>query len=306
MSDNFLPSQCGQLAIDFQKDFKAEKQLHTTDEYLSLLHSARLNITDDDVCCFCGFQDGKFLELHHDDNDHTNNNPDNFSLICTLCHRLKHLGWVGAENLGKIFYVSNPTNLREGEGAMWLEPINIIQRFYLMKDYLTLEQKERLLVMPLSQNIRSILTAMKRQDINESYRSAKEERARRAEEIEELRNAAAEEKQKIAEGIKKRREDKLTEVQEESHFYDLHLLDLLQAITDSGDLIKQQFLKTQALGSQGRMTIWFNPTVFAPFEPNPDYTLESRLEHYHEMGLFTAEGLSKVMHNLRKAAQFAQ
>lgn len=305
MSYNFLPSRCGQLTIDFQNNFKAEKQLHLTDEYLALLESARLNITDNDVCCFCGFPDGKFLELHHDDDDHTNNHPDNFSFICTLCHRLKHLGWVGAENLGKIFYVPKPTNLKENESAMWLEPINIIQRFYMMKDYLTLEQKERLLVMPLSENINGMLTAMKRQDVNDNYLEARAAKARRAEEIEELRNTSAEEKQKVAAAIDERRKKRVSNVQEESYFHDLHLLDLLQAIADSGDMIKQQFLKIQASGQQGRMTVWFNPSVFAPFEPNADYTLQDRLNHYHEMGMFTAEGLSRIMHNIRRETQFA-
>lgn len=304
MSNNYLPSLCGQLAINFQNNFKSEKQLHTTDTYLEQLSTARANIQSHDGCCYCGFQDGRFLELHHADHNHDNNHEDNLFLICTLCHRLNHLGWVGSENLGKIFYIPRPTNLEEGEGSMWLEPINNIQRFYLMTDYLTNEQKERLFKMPLTTNIYEMLTAMKRQDINENYRSAKEEKAKRAEEVERLRNASANDKEKVAKEIEERRKSKTENVKTESHFHDLHLLDLLQAIVDCEDNIKDNFLKTQSIGDNGRMTIWFNQSVFEPFEPNPEYTLQERLEHYRDMDLFSASGLSNVMHNLRKTHQF--
>lgn len=304
MSNNYLPSLCGQLSISFQPEFKAERQLHVTDTYLELLESARANLKSTDGCCYCGFRDGRFLELHHLDDNHDNNENDNFRFICTLCHRLKHLGWVGTENLGKILYIPRPTNLKDDAAAMWLEPLNIIQRFYLMKRRLNISEQTRLEKMELSGYISAMLTAMKRQDINDNYLSIKEAKARRAEEIDELRNASAEDKEKVAQAIEARRKSVVEDVVAESYFHDLHLLDLLQAITDSSSGAHSRFLKEQSEGKYGRLAIWFNESVFTPFEPNPDYTLEERLDYYNETNLFTANGLASIMHNLRLNHQF--
>lgn len=303
MNHNHLPSLCGQLSIDFQDNFKQESQLHTTDDYLEMLQSARLNLSDKASCCYCGFQDGRFLELHHADNNHDNQDPDNLFLICTLCHRLKHLGWVGTENLGKIFYIPNPTNLAKPD-RMWLEPVNIIQRFYLMSEFLSLEDKERLDAMALSINIEAMLKAMKRQDINQNYLEVKSAKARKSEEIEELRNASAEDKEKVSIAIEERRKNKVEDVDVVSYFHDLHLLDLLQAISESGANIKAKYLKEQNDATYGRLSIWFNKTVFAPFEPEPDYTLEERLNYYHDTNYFTSSGLSQIIHQNRQLHQF--
>ena len=62
---------------------------------------------------------------------------------------------------------------------------------------------------------------------------------------------------------------------------------------------KEDFLKQQAEGEFGRMSILFNTSVFEPFESNPDYTLEDRLNYYRELDYFSASGLQKVMHTLR-------
>ena len=303
MNHNYLPSLCGKLSIDFQDNFKQESQLHMTDDYLYMLRSARLNLSDKSCCCYCGFQDGRFLELHHKNNNHDDNDPENLFLICTLCHRLKHLGWVGTENLGKIFYIPNPTNLSKSE-RMWLEPVNIIQRFYLMSEYLSLDDKQRLDAMALSLNIKAMLSAMKRQDIKQNYLDTKIAKARKAEEIEELRSASADHKEKVVDAIEERRKNRVEKVDTVSYFHDLHLLDLLQAISESGDVIKNKYLKEQDDATHGRLTIWFNKTVFAPFEPNPEYTLEDRLNYYQETNYFTSSGLSQIIHQNRQLHQF--
>lgn len=303
MNHSHLPTLCGRLSIDFQDNFKQESQLHTTDDYLEMLQSARLNLSKTACCCYCGFQDGRFLELHHEDNNHDNNHPDNLFLICTLCHRLKHLGWVGTENLGKIFYIPSPSNL-VNTNRMWLEPINIIQRFYLMSEFLSIEDKERLEAMALSLNVKQMLSAMKRQDINQNYLDVKTAKARKAEEIEELRNTSAENKEKVVIEIEERRKNRVEKVDAVSYFHDLHLLDLLQAIVESGAGIKAKYLKEQDDATYGRLSIWFNKTVFAPFEPDANYTLEERLSYYQDTNYFTSSGLSQIIHQNRQSHQF--
>ncbi|WP_173912861.1 HNH endonuclease signature motif containing protein [Acinetobacter sp. Marseille-Q1618] len=51
-------------------------------------------------CYFCDFHDEKFLEIHHLDGNHSNNNAENLVPACTLCHRTKHLSWVLADKAG--------------------------------------------------------------------------------------------------------------------------------------------------------------------------------------------------------------
>ena len=69
---------------------------------------------------------------------------------------------------------------------------------------------------------------------------------------------------------------------------------------------KDTFLKQQAEGEFGRMSILFNNSVFEPFEPNPDYSLRERMEYYRKLNYFSASGLQKVMHTLRQQAMGKQ
>lgn len=39
-------------------------------------------------CCVCGWdEDERILEVHHKDENHDNNDPDNLCIICPICHR---------------------------------------------------------------------------------------------------------------------------------------------------------------------------------------------------------------------------
>lgn len=294
-----LPQASGTLSINFQDDFLLEKSLHTTEQYVNLLKKQRAVTTDSHVCCFCGFPDRHFLEIHHANGDHTDYSQGNLKYICTLCHRLQHLGWVGVSNLGKIIYL--PTLIDEPDERFWLEPLHHIQRFYLMRHFLSAEENERLKLMPLTKNIQGILTKLKAQDIDASYIDLKVERAIYLAERAELEKTDPKEKAEKVEEIKKRREGRQAEREQSkvgSDFADLHLLDLLEVLVDSGK--KNEFLRQQDSGKHGRMAVWFNLSVFEPFEPNPDYTLSERLEYYEKTNLFSAHGLQQVMSNLRK------
>lgn len=45
-------------------------------------------------CHFCGFEDRKYLEIHHLDSNHFNNEDSNLVPACILCHRQHHLLWL--------------------------------------------------------------------------------------------------------------------------------------------------------------------------------------------------------------------
>lgn len=297
-----LPSAAGTLAINFMDDFLLEKSMHCTDDYIQLLRDLRANVTENDVCCFCGFPDSVFLEAHHVNGDHTDHSPENLRYICTLCHRLQHLGWVGVANLGKIIYL--PSLIDHKQERFWLEPFHHIQRFYLMSNFLSGDEKHRLKTMPLSGNIMQLLSSLKTQDVDAKYLDQKEERANYLQDIKEIEQAADANAKTVA--IAKVKESRakraaiLEETQAGSDFSDLHILDLLSLMMESDT--KDSFLSQQAEGKHGRMSILFNSSVFKPFEPNPNYTLEDRLNYYKNLDYFSASGLQKVMHTLRTRA----
>lgn len=50
---------------------------------------------DDRTCLFCGFRAPKWQEVHHKDDDHSNNNPKNLVTACMFCHSVQHIGLAG-------------------------------------------------------------------------------------------------------------------------------------------------------------------------------------------------------------------
>lgn len=71
---------------------------------------------DDHTCRFCGFrsvpakgekgQPGpSWQEVHHLDDDHSNNEMSNLVTACCLCHQCFHLGLAGMKNGGVLIYM---------------------------------------------------------------------------------------------------------------------------------------------------------------------------------------------------------
>lgn len=61
-------------------------------------------------CHFCDFKDTRYMEIHHLDGNHFNNEMNNLVAACTLCHRQHHLLWLSINNhaelgLGKLSYL---------------------------------------------------------------------------------------------------------------------------------------------------------------------------------------------------------
>ena len=55
---------------------------------------------DNFSCRYCCFKATKFQEVHHFDDNHSNNDPDNLLTTCNLCHQVHHLGMCGMRNAG--------------------------------------------------------------------------------------------------------------------------------------------------------------------------------------------------------------
>lgn len=54
--------------------------------------------------CICGFQ-SEIQDVHHIDDDHTNNQLENLVTACPLCHGVRHIGQVGVSGEGRILYL---------------------------------------------------------------------------------------------------------------------------------------------------------------------------------------------------------
>lgn len=70
---------------------------------------------DNDTCQYCGLVSHKYLEIHHVDDDHSNNNPENLVTICPLCHACFHLGFSGVKQKGLVIYIDPSLGLTQGE-----------------------------------------------------------------------------------------------------------------------------------------------------------------------------------------------
>lgn len=56
-------------------------------------------------CQFCDFHAPKYQEVHHVDDDHENNDPENLITSCVLCHMCFHIGFAGLKNRGVLIYL---------------------------------------------------------------------------------------------------------------------------------------------------------------------------------------------------------
>lgn len=61
---------------------------------------------DNHTCQFCGFRADKFQEVHHIDDDHSNNDPSNLITACALCHANHHIGFSGIKGRGTLIYIN--------------------------------------------------------------------------------------------------------------------------------------------------------------------------------------------------------
>lgn len=114
------------VTLSMQPDWRFEINIHKTDAYIEAMKES--GMSSQDVCYFCGANDGIYLELHHLDGNHDNFNDDNTVFACSLCHRYHHLGLLAYYKQAKIYYLPNSTDIP-------LKELGISNRAMLMFQY---------------------------------------------------------------------------------------------------------------------------------------------------------------------------
>lgn len=64
---------------------------------------------DNYACCYCDFMCISYLEVHHRDNDHSNNDDNNLETACNLCHQVFHIGFAALRGTCYLAYIPELT-----------------------------------------------------------------------------------------------------------------------------------------------------------------------------------------------------
>lgn len=101
---------------------------------------------DDFACQFCSFRAPKYQDVHHKNDDHDDNTPENLITACVLCHMVHHVGFAGEKKRGHLIYLDPGLGLSQAdlnqlvrtlwiaEGsdhkALRLQALTLLSRFY--------------------------------------------------------------------------------------------------------------------------------------------------------------------------------
>lgn len=67
---------------------------------------------DDRTCRCCGFRAAKWMEVHHIDDDHANNDLKNLATVCMFCHLVQHIGLAGRNREAVLAWIPEVTQDR--------------------------------------------------------------------------------------------------------------------------------------------------------------------------------------------------
>lgn len=80
---------------------------------------------DKRTCQYCNFRSQKFQEVHHIDDDHSNNEESNLITICPLCHACFHVVFSGLSEKGIIIHIE------DSRGVSQASLINLVRTMWI-------------------------------------------------------------------------------------------------------------------------------------------------------------------------------
>lgn len=117
---------------------------------------------DDHTCQYCGFRcavdngrgSGSYMEVHHLDDDHNNNDKKNLVTICQFCHNCQHIGFAGSNGEAMLIWLPE---LEQWELHHMVRACMIAGGF---KRNIDIENNSRMGRNPAAQNMSIIYTEM--------------------------------------------------------------------------------------------------------------------------------------------------
>lgn len=118
-----------------------------SDEKFKIVRTSVLEESDY-TCIYCKIRSEKYLEVHHENDDHSCNEKSNLLPICPLCHAPFHVGLSGIKRRGTIIYTKSISqiNLNILVRSLWIAQDGDDQKIKDFADNLLLQlrQKERI------------------------------------------------------------------------------------------------------------------------------------------------------------------
>ena len=276
-------------------------------------------------CYFCGYADGEFLEIHHLDHDHSEAGyrHDNLVPCCSICHKVQHLGWVGMKSMGKLIYLPSFESSDDDAIVNYnLELLGLINRFYIMQEFLTEDQRVSLRTHPLTNSINKLINSFQHINIADVYSDRKKLSAEAKERKEKLSRMNKEQKEEFLQqeaqevqnkvpNDQKSEQEKTANVQDATYLLgDINVMDFVIALSDIDRSFKEgkltqykqnpfdKFFDEQSRSVYGKMGIWFNRNVFEPIFPEQNFTLNERMMYYRDTGLFDPNNMKKAIQEI--------
>lgn len=309
--------EVNELSISMQMDWRNEMKMHLSDEYLDALDLLR---EYESSCYFCGFVDGRYMEVHHLNGDHTDFRPENQVPACTLCHRTQHIGWIGVKNHGSLAFIPNNVKTPSEEISPSVAIFNQLQRFYLLKEYYDEETKEELSKLVLYSSLENTVLNNKRIVMTQSYFDYLQEKEvlkqRERDAGIGVVDAAVAEQDSVAGDNAVSKESNFSEYSDESvelnadggsdPIINLASGSLLDVVVSLGEISNNhtgkpeddpalKFLNEQMTSKHGRFVVLFNATVLEPFEPYAKYDFYERIRYYLGLDYFNPKRMSSVL-----------
>lgn len=252
-----------------QKDILKEKSWHMSDLYFDTLNS--INNLEDCQCCFCGFKDGAFLELHHINGDHDDYSSDNLDTICSLCHRTLHIGWAVMDNCASLGFLNQNSNETKPIDFSFF---NLLSRIYILIKYSGREHKG-FAQSPYFEWFQKLNDFAIKNESSPIYSPLLS----------------------MADIVLSLAPSELSDAQKEDMSPEQ-----IQAFIDNEaqkEILFNEFIKTQQQNPYGYFALNFNIRIFNPINANRQgFTLQSRLSHYATSMLhFDSDYLETLMNN---------